>query len=217
MHMWEKGSIFLRKAGTVIFAGATLVWFLSHYPGLGDRQLAADYQRQESEIKAKGLPEAQESAALQDLDFAHQGRIMNTSFAARIGSVLQPVFRPIFDPDHVRADAWKDGVALTAGFVAKEIVVGTLAIVHQAREESGNGEVKPLQESIRKNSGLTPLTALAFMVFTLIYTPCLGTVAMIKKETMSWKWTGFSIGYGLTLGWLLAWLLVVGGRALGFN
>lgn len=217
MHMWEKGSVFLRKAGTVIFAGATLVWFLSHYPGLGDRQLAADYQRQESKIKAKGLPEAEEAAALQDLDFSHQGRIMNTSFAARLGAVVQPIFRPIFDPDHVREDAWKDGVALTAGFVAKEIVVGTLAIVHQAKEESETGEVTPLQESIRKNSGLTPLTALAFMVFTLIYTPCLGTVAMIKKETMSWKWTGFSIGYGLALGWLLAWLVVVGGRALGFN
>ncbi len=217
MHMWEKGSVFLRKAGTVIFAGATLVWFLSHYPGLGDRQLAADYQRQESEIKAKGLPEAEESAALRDLDFAHQGRIMNTSFAARIGAVVQPVFRPIFDPDHVRTDAWKDGVALTAGFVAKEIVVGTLAIVHQAKEEGADGQVTPLQESIRRNSGLTPLTALAFMVFTLIYTPCLGTVAMIKKETMSWKWTGFSIGYGLALGWLLAWIVVVGGRALGFN
>jgi ferrous iron transport protein B len=217
MHMWEKGSVFLKKAGTVIFAGATLVWFLSHYPGLGDRQLAADHQRLSAEIKAKGLPEADETTALQDLDFAHQGRIMNTSFAARIGTLVQPIFRPIFDPDHARTDAWKDGVALTAGFVAKEIVVGTLAIVHQAKEEGSDGPVTPLQESIRRNSGLTPLTALAFMIFTLIYTPCLGTVAMIKKETMSWKWTGFSIGYGLVLGWLLAWIVVVAGRALGFN
>ena len=105
---------------------------------------------------------------------------------------------------------------MTAGFVAKEIVVGTMAIVHQAKEEGTDGELTPLQASLRKSSGLTPLTALAFMIFTLIYTPCLGTVAMIKKETMSWGWTGFSVGYGLALGRLLAWLTVVGGRALGF-
>jgi ferrous iron transport protein B len=216
LHMWEKGSVFLKKAGTVIFAGATLVWFLSHYPGLGDRRLAAEHQRQAAEIEAKGLPEAETNAALEELDFAHQGRIMNTSFAARLGHALQPVFRPIFDPDRTRMEAWKDGIALTAGFVAKEIVVGTMAIVHQAKEEGADGELTPLQESLRKSSGLTPLTALAFMVFTLIYTPCLGTVAMIKKETMSWGWTSFSVGYGLALGWLLAWLTVVGGRALGF-
>ena len=217
LHMWEKGSVFLRKAGTVIFAGATLVWFLSHYPGLGDRALAAEYQQQEAGIQAKHLSAEAEKAALEDLDFTHQGRIMNTSYAAAIGRALQPVFRPVFDPERNRPEAWKDGIALTAGFVAKEIVVGTLAVVHQAKEEGADGRLSPLQESLRRSSGLTPLTALAFMIFVLIYTPCLGTVAMIKKETMSWGWTAFSIGYGLLLGWLLAWLTVAAGHALGFR
>ena len=87
---------------------------------------------------------------------------------------------------------------------------------------SGNGSRpscqarSPLQSALRESSGLTPLTALAFMVFTLIYTPCLGTLGMIYKETRSWGWTAFSVGYGFGLGWLLAWITVVAGRALGF-
>jgi ferrous iron transport protein B len=217
LHMWEKGSVFLRKAGTVIFAGATLIWFLSNYPGLSDRALAAEHQAQEEAIKAQKLPEAQEKEALEDLEFAHKGRIMNSSLAARFGKVLQPVFSPFLDPDGKRPEAWKDGVALTAGFVAKEIVVGTMAVVHQAKAEGPEGaQMSPLQQSLKENSGMTPLTALAFMVFTLIYTPCLGTVGMILKETRSWAWTSFSVGYGIGLGWLLAWLTVVAGRALGF-
>ncbi|WP_306589512.1 ferrous iron transport protein B [Geothrix sp. 21YS21S-4] len=217
LHMWEKGSVFLRKAGTVIFAGATLVWFLSNYPGLADRALTAERQTQKEAIQAQKLPEAEEKEKLDDLDFAYRGRIMNSSLAARFGKVLQPVFRPFLDPDRRRPEAWKDGVALTAGFVAKEIVVGTMAVVHQAKAEAPEGaETTPLQQSLRENSGMTPLTALAFMVFTLIYTPCLGTVGMILKETRSWAWTGFSVGYGIGLGWTLAWLTVVAGRALGF-
>jgi ferrous iron transport protein B len=107
-------------------------------------------------------------------------------------------------------------VALTAGFAAKEIVVGTLAVVHQANAESAEGKRSPLQETLFSSSGMTPLTALAFMVFSLLYTPCLGTVGMIFKETRSLAWTSFSVIYGLGLAWVMAWGPVIVGRALGF-
>ena len=143
---------------------------------------------------------------------------MNTSFAARFGKLLEPALAPILDPDHRRPEAWKDGVALTAGFVAKEIVVGTLAVVHQASAEPAEpkAQITPLQDALRRRSGLTPLTALAFMVFTLIYTPCLGTVGMILKETRSLSWTVFSVAYGLGLAWLLAWATILLGHLAGF-
>ncbi|WP_005037037.1 ferrous iron transport protein B [Holophaga foetida] len=217
LHMWEKGTIFLRKAGTVIFAGAVLIWFLSQYPGINDKSLAIERHKQEEQIKAQGLAPEAEKAAIDDLEFAHQGRIMNNSYAARFGQLVQPIFRPILDPDHRRPEAWKDGVALTAGFVAKEIVVGTMGVLNQAREEGEEGQLSPLQQNLRDNSGLTPLTAIAFMVFTLIYIPCLGTVGIIRKETQSWGWTGFSVGYGLVLAWVLSWLIVTLGRALGLG
>ena len=109
-------------------------------------------------------------------------------------------------------------MALTAGFVAKEIVVSTMGVVNQAKAEKDEGStgLSPLQETLAQNSGLTPLTGFAFMIFILIYTPCLGLVGMILKETRSWGWTGFAVGYGLGLGWLLAWGTVVAGRLIGF-
>nr|WP_320131255.1 ferrous iron transport protein B [uncultured Holophaga sp.] len=217
LHGWEKGFIFLKKAGTVIFAGAVLIWFFSQYPGISDKNLAVERHRLEQEVRARHLDPGAEQTALDDLDFAFQGRIMNQSYAARFGKLIQPVFRPIFDPDHRRAEAWKDGVALTAGFVAKEIVVGTLGVLNQAREEGDQGRLSPLQQSLRDSSGLTPLTAIAFMVFTLIYIPCLGTVGIIRKETQSWGWTGFSVGYGLVLAWVLAWIIVTLGKAIGMG
>lgn len=217
IHMWEKGSIFLTRAGTTIFAGATLIWFLSRYPGIANREWTAEYQQKRQAVAALHLPKGEEEDQLRDLQLAHESRIVNSSLAARLGQKVEPALRPILDPDHRRAEAWKDVIALTAGFVAKEIVVSTMAVIHQASEESKEGErLSPLQVALRDNSGLSPLTALAFMVFTLIYTPCLGTVAMIRREAGSWAWAGFTIAYGLVLGWGLAWVTVVAGRWMGF-
>ncbi len=217
IHMWEKGSIFLTRAGTTIFAGATLVWFLSRYPGIANREWTLDYQQKRQAVAALNLPPSESDERLKALQLAHESRIVNTSLAAKLGQKVEPILRPILDPDHKRAEAWKDVIALTAGFVAKEIVVSTMAVIHQASEEPKEGErLSPLQVALRDGSGLTPLTALAFMIFTLIYTPCLGTIAMIRREAGSWGWAAFTVGYGLVLGWGLAWVTVVVGRALGY-
>ena len=217
IHMWEKGSVFLTRAGTTIFAGATLVWFLSRYPGIANRQWTLEYQQQRQAIVTLNLPAAEAEERLRTLQLAHESRIVNTSLAARLGQKVEPVLRPILDPDRKRPEAWKDVIALTAGFVAKEIVVSTMAVIHQASEEPKAGErLSPLQVALRDGSGLSPLTALAFMVFTLIYTPCLGTIAMIRREAGSWGWAAFTVAYGLVLGWGMAWITVVTGRWLGF-
>jgi len=217
IHMWEKGSIFLTRAGTTIFAGATLIWFLSRYPGIANREWTLKYQQQRQAIVALNLPVAEAEERLRAAQLAHESRIVNTSLAARLGQKVEPILRPILDPDHKRAEAWKDVIALTAGFVAKEIVVSTMAVIHQASEEPKEGErLSPLQVALRDGSGLTPLTALAFMVFTLIYTPCIGTIAMIRREAGSWRWASFTVAYGLVLGWGLAWATVTLGRAMGF-
>jgi ferrous iron transport protein B len=219
LHMWEKGSVFLSRAGTVILAGATLVWFISHYPGIANRTWSTELHRQEAVVRTLNLPPIEEARQLDALDLAHQSRIVNTSLAARFGKVLQPALAPILDPGHTRPEAWKDSIALTAGFVAKEIVVSTMAVVNQAKvgDNDGSPDTSALQDALKRRSGLTPLTALAFMVFTLIYTPCLGTVGMILKETRSLAWTSFSVIYGLVLAWLMAWFTVLGGHALGFR
>ena len=218
IHMWEKGRLFLTRAGTVILAGATLVWFLSHYPGITNKAWVAERQQQEAAIHAGRLPPAEEKERLEQLDLASESRIMNSSLAARFGHVLQPALAPILDPDHRRPEAWKDVVALTAGFVAKEIVVGTMGVLNQAKAEKADDApgASPLQDSLRQHSGFTPLTAFAFMVFILLYTPCLGLVGMILKETRSLPWTAFSVAYGLALAWFMAYGTVTLGRWCGF-
>ena len=214
-HMWDKGSVFLTRAGTTILAGATLVWFLSHYPGIANRSWSEELHRETAAVRTLGLAEAEQASRLDNLALAHRSRVLNTSLAAGLGKRLQPALAPILDPDGRRPEAWKDSIALTAGFVAKEIVVSTMAVIHQARPETPDAP-GGLGAALLDRSGLTPLTALAFMVFTLIYTPCLGTVGMILKETRSVLWTGFSLVYGLGLAWLMAWLTVLGGQAMGF-
>jgi ferrous iron transport protein B len=218
IHMWEKGRLFLSRAGTVILAGATLVWFLSHYPGIANQVWTAERQVQEAAVLAQKLPPAEEKGRLEALALASESRIMNSSLAARFGHLLQPVLAPIVDPDHKRPEAWKDGVALTAGFVAKEIVVGTMGVLNQAKADKDpeNPGLSPLQMTMRQRSGFTPLTAFAFMVFILLYTPCLGLVGMLLKETRSLALTLFTVGYGLCLAWFLAWGTVVLGRWWGF-
>jgi ferrous iron transport protein B len=218
IHMWDKAKVFLTRAGTTIFAGATLVWFLSRYPGIADQDLAVKYHQARQAVMALQIPEDQKAERLRDMDLVHEGEIVNTSLAARLGQKVEPFLQPIFDPGHRRPEAWKDVIALTAGFVAKEIVVSTMAVIHQASEEPRAGErLSPLQVTLRDRSGLTPLTALAFMIFTLIYTPCLGTVSMIRREAGSWGWAGFTVAYGLVLGWSLSWVTVALGRMMGFS
>ena len=110
------------------------------------------------------------------------------SWAASIGRFFEPIVKTF-------GANWHGAIALLFGFVAKEIIVATLVVL------VGSGST-PLETGIANM--FTPLSAYAFMVFTLIYTPCLATIAVIKKETGSWKWTIFSVLLGLSMAWVLA-------------
>lgn len=214
IHMWEKGSSFLTRAGTTILAGATLIWFFTHYPGAANKELANKHTLRQAELISQNLPSEDEQCALELLEAEHKAQILNTSFAASFGKVIQPVLQPILDPDKSRGDAWKDGVALTAGFVAKEIVVSTVAIMYQAplpnKDNEANGGA--LKNALARDSGMTHLTAISFLVFFLLYMPCLATLSMIYKETRSILWSVFSIVYGLALAWGMSWVVIAAGR-----
>ena len=93
-----------------------------------------------------------------------------------------------------------------------------MGVIYQAEatKDSGYDGLNPLQQSLRQNSGFTPLTSFAFMVFIMLYTPCLGMVSVIKQETHSIGWTSFSVFYGLILAWLVSWLTILLGSKFGF-
>lgn len=140
---------------------------------------------------------------------------MEQSFAGRIGHLVEPVLEPLgFD--------WKIGVALISGVAAKEIVVSTMSTLYSMEidEEAGlsSGEVSlGFADRVRTQSGFTPLIAYVLMLFILIYIPCLSTVAVIYRETNSWKWPLFVIGYTLALAWFVSFLVYRGGLLLGIG
>jgi len=123
------------------------------------------------------------------------------SLIGTIGSGVAPVFEPLGFGN------WQSSVALIFGFVAKEVVVGTLGTLYGGEE----GLTSAIQQDF------TPLSAYSFMLFTLIYIPCIATIATIKKETNSWKWTGFAVAYSIVLAWIVSFLFYQGGLILGFG
>jgi ferrous iron transport protein B len=128
------------------------------------------------------------------------------SVAGMIGRVLEPLVRPLgFD--------WRVVVALIFGFVAKELLAGTLGVLYGGGA-SGSSLMDRLTDP---SSGLNPANAAGLMAFTLLYTPCLATRGVIWKETGSARWTAFSVVYSLALAWFMAFLIYRAGLALGWG
>jgi ferrous iron transport protein B len=127
---------------------------------------------------------------------------MDESFLAMIGGILAPILAPL------GFGTWQAGAALLTGFLAKEVVVSTMNIIYHVPD------VESLQGLMA--SHFTPLSAFSFMVFVLLYIPCLATVATIRKESGSRKWTFFSMAYALVVAYLLSFMIYQGGRMLGF-
>ncbi len=187
IHMWERSWLYLKKAGTIILAASIIIWTLFTFPII-------DPQGNEFE-----------SANVQ----------MEQSYAGRIGKAIEPVIAPLgFD--------WKTGVALVAGFAAKEVVVSTMGTLYSIEDEDAlaeeeEGSVKSFADRTREKSGYTPLVAYVLMLFTLIYVPCMATIAVLKRETNGWKWPMFTIGYTCALAWVVCFIVYRGGLLLGIG
>ncbi|MEF2966937.1 ferrous iron transport protein B [Paenibacillus sp. M1] len=126
---------------------------------------------------------------------------MDDSFLASLGGLFASLLGPI------GFGTWQAGAALVTGFMAKEVVVSTMNIIYHVPDMAG------LQGQIA--AAFTPLQAYSFMAFVLLYTPCLATVGVLRKETASWKWTLFAIGYSLVLAYIVALIIYQGGRLIG--
>lgn len=119
---------------------------------------------------------------------------MNESFLAATGGLIAPLFAPM------GFATWQAGVSLITGFLAKEVVVTTMSIAYQAGDQAGSlGTL--LQGSF------SPAAALSFLFFVLLYTPCVSTVVVMKKETGSWNWTLLSVAYSFVTAWIIAYLV----------
>ena len=131
------------------------------------------------------------------LNFNFSGQVPITeSFGATIGHFIAPFFGPL------GFGTWQNALSLVSGIIAKEIVVANTAILYGLSETAGVAEFGPVL-----SQAFSQVSAYAFMVFVLLYTPCVGVIGVIKRETNSWKWTGFSVLYQLVVAWVVAFVV----------
>jgi ferrous iron transport protein B len=217
IHMWDRSKMFLRKMGGVILAGSVVVWALSAFPR--NVEYSHDYASELARInesyslkidaafeEEKEILKNEKLAAIAEMEKAKNAEKTEKSYMGRIGKWISPVFEPL-------GIDWRGSVSLLTGFFAKEIVVSTLGVLYSTEER----EDKEALTNALRSSGMTPLSALSMMVFVLLYLPCLATIATIRKETASFKWTGFSILYSTSVAWIAAFCVFQGGRLLGFH
>jgi ferrous iron transport protein B len=124
------------------------------------------------------------------------------SLIGKLGNVISPAFKPLGFGN------WQSAVALIFGFVAKEVIIGTFGTVYNVSENNISSVLRTF---------FTPLSAISFMVFVLLYIPCVSTIATIKQETNSWKWTIFSVIYTISIAWIISFLVYQGGLLLGLG
>ena len=116
---------------------------------------------------------------------------------------------------------WKIGIGVLSSFAAREVFVGTMAVIYSI--ENGEEDTPALREAMlaeRRPDGspiYTPLVCVSLMVFYVLAMQCLSTVAIVRRETNSWKWPLFQVAYMSALAWIGAFLVFQGGRLLGFS
>jgi ferrous iron transport protein B len=244
-HMWDRSRLFLRRAGTVILGINILLWFVATYPRSTEiekkftqaNQQAVDRFFPNTSAKpwkesdmgaylaaAMAKPGAETNspaefgldARLRELEKERGGEELRNSFAGRMGRTIEPVIAPLgFD--------WKIGIGIISSFAAREVFISTMSTVYNlgqgdAEERSGDLEkILPLQRRPNGSQLFTPLTAVTLMVFYVFALQCVSTVAVVRRETNSWKWPVFQWIYMGTLAWGLAFITYQGGRILGWN
>ncbi len=184
IHMWDRGKSYLKKAGTLILAASVLLWAIAAFPV--KKNLAGDYAARSLQAEQSLSGEALESALAQiELERHHEQ--LSYSLAGRIGRSLEHVLWPLgFD--------WKISTALIGAFAAKEVFVAQMGIIYAVQEDPTGRET--LREDLRRD--FSPLAGVCILLFCLIGTPCVATLAVTRKESGSWKWALLQWG-GLTL------------------
>ena len=219
-HMWDRSKLFLQRAGTVILGINILLWFLTSYPKHPEIAQRFETQRAALVKSFSNVPRTPEQTnALAQLDADEAAANVHQSYAGYAGRMLEPVIAPLgFD--------WKMGIGILSSFAAREVFVSTMSIVysqaHHADEDEKvlNRKLQTILQAQKSASGApiyTPLRAVTLMVFYVLALQCVSTVAVVRRETNSWKWPIFQWVYMGALAWILAFITYQGGRLLGLG
>ena len=184
LHMWDRGVMYLKKAGTIILGVSVLLFIANNFPE--KKTFDADYGAQIIAVASDtSLSAEEQSAAFRHIENLRRAESAEYTISGRVGKFLEPAFRPIgFD--------WRVTTAAISALAAKEIFVSQLGILYAEDAESAGDEEdeqEPLRQQLRRV--YTPLQGFCMMLFCLLSIPCLATLAIIRKELNSWKWMFF--------------------------
>ena len=206
IHMWNKAVQYLKKMGSVILLASIFIWALSYYPR--NVKFSADYDTMTEQIKSDPvLSNVAKSERTAELELIKEAERQEKSFIGQMGHFIEPVIQPLgFD--------WKIGVSIITGLAAKEIVVSSMGILYQAdlnADETSGSLINKLQQQQHTSGKLkgqkvfSRLVAFGFMLFVLIYFPCIAVIASIRKES-GWRWAVFGMVYPTLIAWVVAFL-----------
>lgn len=198
-NMWAKAKQYLHKMGGLILVASIIIWALSYFPRREFSEIPPEYVAQAASELARTSSDSLPTEKSQDLILKEYQQ--QESILGHVGSFCEPVMQPLgFD--------WRVSVSLIAGAAAKEVVVSTLGVLYV-----GDDDAEMLAQRLKTPSQITgqppftPLKAIVFMVFVLLYFPCIATVTAIVRETGSWKYGLFSMVYNTALAWIVSFIV----------
>lgn len=211
-HTWEKGQQYLQKMATTILICSVIIWFLGYFPK--NKELMAT---QEEYATLAQTPAGRLSANADEVDvnaatatkqelmtridslYAYQ---QENSYIGQLGRMVSPALDPL-------GFNWKMDVGLLTGIAAKELVVSTLGVMYSegAKVSEGHDMSEDTQLQSALVNDVTPAAALSFMVFILLYFPCVATFVAIKNETGKWRWAVACCAYTMAVAWIMSFIV----------
>lgn len=211
LQMWERAVLYIKKAGTIILASSILIWFLTNNPTELNFSQNYDQNIQNLTLQLEQISDTSQrellSQEINKLEQQQHAEAIAQSYAGQIGKFVEPVIAPL-------GFNWKIGVALLSAFSAKEVLVSTLGTIYSVGNIENDSQTLAL--ALQADPTLSPLVSLSLIFFVLLYTPCMATLAIIYRETASWKWPLFTATYSLLLAWFVSFLIFQLGSHLGF-
>ncbi len=219
-NVWHKSGQYLKKMGGVILIASIIIWALGYFPRETGNEnifkqriekINLSYNQQISNAlnEDSSLLSIEKNNAIKNVKLEMEAHRQENSYIGRIGHFIEPVMRPLgFD--------WKMSISLLAGTAAKEIVVSTMGVIYQADEradENSSALISQIKNETYKSGRkkgekiFSPLAGISFLMFVLIYFPCVAVFAAVKKEAGGIKWAIFLASYTTALAWIISFLV----------
>ncbi|MBK7513832.1 MAG: ferrous iron transport protein B [Chloracidobacterium sp.] len=207
-NMFTRAGLFLKRAGTVILTLSIVLWAMMNFP----RPSKSEVDQINAEVKQTCNCTSEE--AEQKAETLVKARMLDNSIAGTIGHAIEPVISPLgYD--------WRIGIGLMSAFAAREVFVSTMSILYNVGRDA-DAENESLLQAVRDakddngNPIWSPLLAFSTMMFFLLAMQCMSTLAVVRRETNSWRWPIFMTVYMCGLAYIVCFLVYQGGMLLGF-